>query len=198
MKKFLLIKARGFTLVEILVAVGVTALVSGILGGILINNNGVMYKQNSIINEGLSLNDAMTAIDDKIRQAAEVAIGYPEESPTYQTGLNTLVLKVPSENSWGIINNTYDYVVILQDTGNAKILRLKVFPDSQSTRKSEDRVLTTVTDYIQFSYLDKSGNAITPASAYQVGVNLSVSPQTGSIGSNRSSSTITTLRNTSL
>jgi len=189
---------KGFSLFEMVLVIGMSILISGLIFSILINNNGVLYKQNSVISEGLSLNDTISAIDDKIRQATGVAVGYPEVSPSYFSSATTLVLKLPALDSQGVVNNVYDYMVITQDSPNNKILRLQVFPDPLSNRKAEDKVLTTLVENIQFSFLDKAGASVTPEAAFQVGVNLSVLSKTGTIGSNRSASSLTTLRNKSI
>lgn len=187
---------KGFSLLEMILAIGITALISGLILSILINNNGVLYKQNSLVSEGLSLNDTLLAIDDKIRQATGVAASYPQAAPIYFSGTNTLVLKLPAlDSQGGVINNVYDYMVTTQDTSNNKILRLQVFPDLQSIRKAENKVLTTLVESIEFSFLDKTGASVNPEAAFQVGIDLTVLSKTGSIGSNRSSSSVTTLRN---
>lgn len=186
---------RGFTLLETVIAGGVALVVGTLLVGILVNHSGLSYKENAIVNEGLNLNDAMAKINHSIREAAQVAAGYPEDTPTYTTGTSTLVLKIPALSAVGIVENVYDYAVIAVDPTNPKVLRLRVFPDSQSTRQPVDSVLSTFLDSIQFGYLDKGGNAVAPNAAFRVSVNLSVLTKTGSIGSGRTSVSTTALRN---
>ncbi len=185
----------GFTLVETLVASGVALIVGTLLVGILVNHSGLSYKENALVNEGLSLNDAMGKIDNNIRESAAVAIGYPESTPTYTTGNSVLVLKLPALSSSGTIENVYDYAVIAADITQPKVLRLQIFPDSQSIRQPANTVLTTLLNSVTFNYLDRNGNSVTPADAFKVSVNLSVLSQTGSIGSSRSSVSTTSLRN---
>lgn len=176
----------GFTLVEILIASSVALIIGILLLSILANNNGVFYKQNAIINEGLSLNDAMSEIDKNISQAINVV----DTSDSH-----TLVLKLPALDANGVLNNIYDYVIIAKDADNNNILRKKVFPDPASNRKSEDLNLTTILDSIDFSYLDRSGAIVSPNLATSVSVTLSVKSSYGSITSARSSTSVTTLKN---
>lgn len=188
-------KEKGFSLIETVLAAGLALVVGTFLVAILVSQSGLFYKQNSIISEGLDTNDAMRQVDAHIRQAVAVVSGYPEVSPQYTTGADTLVLKLPALSTSGVINNIYDYAVVIRDSGQAGVLRLQVFPDPQSTRKTSDLVLTTILQSVQFAYLDKSGNSVAPASAASVSVSLTVLAKTGSIGSSRASTIITTLRN---
>lgn len=185
----------GFTLIETLIAVAGAAIIGTMLLSIWVNNNGIFYKQNSLIGEGLSLNQASQKINEDIRQSAAVAVSYSGSTSTYTSGASVLILKLPSLSPSGPIPDVYDYVVITPDSSQPKVLRLLLFPDSQSTRKNANTVLTTLLKNIEFSYLDSNGNPVTPASATAVGVNLTVLQTTGSIGSSQSSDTVTSLRN---
>lgn len=191
-------RENGFTLLEVVLVAGLAIIVGTLLITILVQNNGFYYKQNSIIAEGLSLNDAMRGMDTYIRQAVAVASTYIDGTTSYTSDGQTLVLKLPSLNSEEIIENTYDFVVITKDSEKPNVLRLRVFPDVLSSRKGENLVLTTLVESYNFKYLDKAGNEVPPPSAVAVENTLSVLSKTGSIQSNRTSSSIVTLRNTSL
>lgn len=186
---------RGFTLVEMLVALGAMVIVSTVLVSLLVNQSGIFYKQNAVVNIGISLNDAVSSINNNIRQASAVASSYPEVSPQYITDQDTLVLKLAAINSEGPISNVYDYVVVTIDISDNDILRLQVFPDPQSTRTSSSSVLTTLMNAVQFNYLDNSGNAVIPTSATSVKLRLTLSSGSGGTGSSRTSETVTSLRN---
>lgn len=188
-------KPLGMTLVEILLAAAAAVAVGALLVGILAQSSGFYYKENAIIREGLSLNDVVHRIDENIREALSVASGYPEASPQFSSGAETLVLKLPSLSGSGTVSGIYDFVVITKDSTNPKILRMKVFPDEQSQRPSADTVLTVILDSIQFRYLDKNGAVVTPVAAFSVGTTLTAMDKTGTIGSSRTTSIVTTLRN---
>lgn len=186
---------RGFTLLETVIASAVALIAGTFLVAILVSHSGLFYKQNSIVSEGLSLNDAMREIENNIRQAAYVASGYPEASPEYTTGAETLVLKLPALGQSGVVEGVYDYAVIAKDPTQPKVMKISVFPDPQSSRGASDRVLTNLLESVQFEFIDRGGNTVAPASAASVGTTLTVLSKTGSIGSSRSSSAVTTLRN---
>ncbi|MDO8638691.1 MAG: prepilin-type N-terminal cleavage/methylation domain-containing protein [Candidatus Daviesbacteria bacterium] len=188
-------KNKGFTLVEILIASAIALIVGIFLMGILANNNGLYYKQSSLVSEGLSLNDAVSAINNYIMQAGAVAVSYPEISPLYTSNSETLVLKLPAYNGDEMIDNVFDYIVLYKDPANSKILKVQIFPGTGSTKQALTSVLTTILHNITFSYLDKRGVEVPPASATSVGIDLTVLSKTGSIGSSRSSKAVTNLRN---
>lgn len=189
---------KGFTLVETLLA-GLLSLMVGIfLVGILANQSGFFYKQNSIIDQGVSTNSALAAITSKIRESSVVAVGYPEQLPhTFTSEASTLVLKLPATNSTGTIDGLSDFVVIAADSNNPHILRLRVYPNPQSTRPAADNVLATNLSSVSFVFLDKGGNVVTPTSSFQVQTTLSIESSTGSIRSERSATVSTSLRNSS-
>lgn len=186
---------QGFTLFETLVAAAVAVIAGTLLVSILVNNTGLYNKQNALVATGLNVNDALNEIDTYVRQAASIASGYPEVSPTYTTGVSTLVLKVPAENSQGIINNTFDYVVITKNPTKTYLLYEYIFPDSLSTRKSQNKILTNILYSITFSYLDNNGATISPTSAQRIKTEISVLSQTGAVGNTRNATIITSLRN---
>lgn len=162
---------------------------------ILSNHTGFFYKQSSVVNEGLNLNDALQEISNYIRQASYISTGYPEVNPTYTTSSDTLVLKLLSVDLANQLLQTYDYVVISKDPSLGKILMVQVFPHEESSRPAANKVLTNILKSISFTFLDKANNPVTPSSAWQIGATLEVESKTGSVGSQRSSSILTTLRN---
>lgn len=188
----------GMSLVEVIIISAAFAVVGMLLLGILVNNNNFFYKQNAVINVGLSLNDAMAEMTNVIRQGAQVATGYPVATPTYISGPEVLVIKLPSMDiSGNPLSNVYDYAVIAKDSPNANVLRLQVFPDVQSTRQSVNKVLSTYLSSIQFNYFDKNSNIVVPTSAASVEVDLTIISGTGNINSTRTSKIKTMLRNSS-
>lgn len=187
---------KGFTLLESMMAAGVALVMGVFLVSILVNNTGLFYQESSIVNEGLSLNDVLDKVNSTAKEAISVAASYPSSSPTYFSSANVLILKLPALSINGVITDTYDYAVFYPDTNKPKVLRKKVFPDTSSTRKAEDLILTTILDSITFDYLDKNNNPVSMISASKIKTNLSVLSKTGSVGSKRSSSIITSLRNT--
>lgn len=186
---------KGFTLLETVLAGGIAFFAGILLLSILINNSGFFSRQSSYISEGLSLNDALHQIDKHLREAVLVAEQYPLEDADFTSGSESLVLKLPSFDSNGVINNVYDYAVVAKDGASERILRLLVYPDPLSRRLRLNLVLTTMLNSIAFEYFDKNGNVISPNLATKVRVDLSVISKTGSGEIPNSSSIETSLRN---
>lgn len=190
------VKQLGLTLLEVVIVVGIAATLGALMVGILVNNIGTLYQERSIVSEGVSLNDALQKINSQISQSTSVATSYPETLPLYNSDSSTLVLKQLSLSTSGnIISGIYDFVVIYKDTTRGNILHLQIFADPSSARSSGSEIITTVLEGISFTYLDKNNNLVLPQLASRVKVDLSVLYKTGSIGSKRSSSSVTTLRN---
>lgn len=187
-------KKNGFSLAELIIAIAVVAVVSGLLLGILVNETGVFYQQSSRVSQGVGLNDALASIRSHVKSASAVAAAYPETPPSaYTSGSSTLVLKITSiDSSSNLITNTYDYFVYYVEMGR---LHLLVFPNSQSTRKQLDQILTSSVDTLAFVYFDSAGVVTTPASASKVKTTLSLKEKSGYGVENNIATSDATLRN---
>lgn len=174
----------------------IAVVVGVLLIQILVQNNGLFYQQQAKVSQGLSLNDATSEIGSDIKSSSGVASGYPASSPTTLSSLGSLVLLLPSIDSSGnVISNTYDYLVITQDSKNNQILREITYPDPSSSRPSGNKVLVNNLSLINFYYLDSNGNGVSPASATQVRFVLNVLDNFGNNNKQSSSSAQITLRN---
>lgn len=186
---------KGFTLFEVVIVAGIAVIVGTLIVGILINNTGIINKESSIVTQGLNINDAIREVDTYGRQAVLVASGYPEVSPTYVTGANTLVLKIPAINSQGIIGDVYDFVVITKDSSNPKLLKEYIFPDTLSIREDKNTILTNLLSSIEFEYLDNNDAPIAAPSAIKIKTTISVLSKTSYSDQSRSATIVTSLRN---
>lgn len=164
-----LIKQAGFTLVELMVGLLLSSLIGVLLISLWVQNNGIFIHQTANVGQGISLNQSGSYISDAIKSASSVASSYPLVSPTYFSNSSSLVLAVPSVDSSGdSILNVYDYEIFVKDSANPLILRKIVFSDPSSSRKAQNMVLTTNLSDLSFSYLDKSGNIVSPTAAQKV------------------------------
>lgn len=171
---------RGFTLVEALLTLAIGVVVGGLLLVIIVNTGGLFYRQSGKLEQGLSINDALSKIGQTVKESSAVALSYPAgPSPTYTSGAGQLVLKVPSYNSaGGIISNTFDYFVFFLD---GTILRFKTFPDSQSSRSAQDQIFSTKVEGLVFKYFDSQNppQEVIPTSAAKVRVTLKLKQKAG-------------------
>lgn len=186
----------GFTLFETVIVAGIALIAGTFLVSILVNNTGVTNTEKSIVTQGLSTNDSTREIDNYIRQAVAIVSGFPVISPTYVTGSNTIVIKIPAIDNQGTISDVFDFIVITKDSTRPSLLKEYIFPDSlRSIRVTTDKILTNILDSIEFTYLDKNGNTVSPSAAEKVKTIITVLSKNGSANKSRSATIITSLRN---
>ena len=160
---------KGFTLIEVLVAMGIATVAGVLLLVIIVNSAGLFTDQSSKVSAGLGVNDAFSRIKASIKQASAISD---------QSGSNQLVLKVSSLDSAGnIIKNTYDDFIFMADQKN---LRFKIIPNPSSFRRNEDSILAGNVDSINFQYFNSVSPPaqVLPASASKVRITLSVKTNT--------------------
>lgn len=162
---------KGLSLIELLISVTIAIAVGGLLIGIMVNNTGVYYDQAAKIQQGLGSNDALLSIRANIKQAAGVAVAYPESgAATYTSGASELVLKLPSIDSLGnVVENTYDYVIYYTAMQSAASqLHFRIIPDGASSRKETNQILSSNVNNIVFDYFDSSNQVVSPAGAAKI------------------------------
>lgn len=172
-------KETGLTLVEVLIAIGISVMVGALLLIIIVNSMGLFYKESAKVQEGLNVNDALGKVRSSIKESSGVVASKTLESTTYTSSVTQIVLKIPALNSLGnTIPDTFDYIVFLKDQTN---LRYKLFPDSQSSRKSQDQIFSTSLDSLTFNYLDSQNPPVevTAATATKVRISLTLKQQIG-------------------
>ena len=170
---------KGLTLIEVLIAMGIATVVGALLVVVMVNSAGLFYTESSKVSQGLGINDALSKIRSSIRQSKSVADSFTSDGTTYTPSSYQIVLKIPSIDTQGnIISNFFDYVVVLKE--QTKLL-YKLFPDAQSSRKSQDQILSTSLNTLDFRYLDSQNppNDVIPTSAVKVWIQLSLKQKSG-------------------
>lgn len=186
----------GITLIEVLITISITAIVSVFLVGIFTQNNNLFYNQSAKVSHGVSSNEVINLIDDSIRGATAVEAQYPAQNPSHVTGANTLILKIPSVDASGnIISDTYDYLVFTTDASLPAILRQITYPSAQSSRPATNTVITQSLKTLKFSYLNDTKAAVSPLLASLVSYDLNLSSAQGNSIVESSASGQTRLRN---
>ncbi len=173
-------KSAGLSLIETLLAVGISLVVGTLLVVIMINSAGLHYRQSSKLEEGLNINDALSGIRQNIREAYGVALSYTYDLTTYTSSDSQLVLKVTSVDSMGnLITDTFDYYVFFKDQDK---LRFKTFPNGASARKARNQIFSASVDGLKFQYLDSAfpPNEVAPLTASKVRITLSLKQKSGS------------------
>jgi prepilin-type N-terminal cleavage/methylation domain-containing protein len=195
--KLLRLKNSGFTLIELLVAISVSAIAGTVLVSMLLSSNRVFVSQSTEVTQGLSLNSSISEIKDLIRESVAVNAQYPiSGSPQYLTGANVLVLKLPAKNNDGnIVENVFDYAVITSDVQKNYLLKKIVFPNILSSRKTENKVLSTNLKQITFYYFDAVGNIIIPTQSSRINLSINLIEKQGPNQKESSASADVNLKN---
>lgn len=170
---------QGLTLIEVLVVLGITTVVGALLLAVIVNSAGLFYKESSKVEQGLGINDALSKVEESIKQSSSVAASFQDGSTTYTSGSTQLVLKVPStEVSGNIISDVFDYFVFVKDQSN---LRFKVFPDSSSKRKSVNQVFSSNLNNLLFQYYNSAipPQEVSPILATKVKITLTLKQKAG-------------------
>lgn len=145
--------SNGFTLVELLVTTGVIVVAGVLLLAVLVNSTGIYYKESSKIGQGLNSNDALNSIRQYVKGASAIAATYQvDELTSLVTNSSQLVLKLPSvDSNENIIPDVFDYFVFLKEEDK---LRLRSYPDIQSSRLTIDQILSSNVESLLFQYFD--------------------------------------------
>lgn len=186
---------KGFTLLEMVITMGLVSIIGLLLVVIIVNSTGIFYKESSKLSEGLNINDALLSIRDNIKESSGVVASYTAGSTTYTSSSTQLVLKLASiDTTNNLISNTFDYFVYFLDQ---KKLRLKSFPDAQSARKAQDQIFSTSVDSVLFQYfnLNNPPTEVDPASAKKVKVTVILKQKSGGNIEQKTATSEATLRN---
>lgn len=171
---------NGFTLVEIIISIAIISISGMLLNVIMINSTNVSLGQSLKVEQGLDMNNALSQIKTHIKQSAGISSYYPNsQAPVYTTSSTQLILNLPSiDSSNQIILGSFDSFVFFQSNN---LLKMKSFPDAQSSRKSMDQILSNKIDSVKFTYLDNSNPSkeISPSAASKVRITINLKQKKG-------------------
>lgn len=141
---------RAFTLVEVVIAVGIFALISIALADLIIGNDSLLRSQSATVDVIGSASSMMTDIQTMTLQAKQIAASHSFSGTIYNSASSTLVLQLPSITSAGsIIGGQYDYVAYYATGTSAYRL---VDPGTGSIRTAGTRLLSDTITTLSFSY----------------------------------------------
>lgn len=173
------VKNIGFTLTEVLIALGIASVVGTLLLVVIVNSAGLFYKQSSKVEQGLGVNDALAQVSGRVKEASSVAVSYQDGVITYTSGANQLVLRITSIDELGdLIADTSDHFVFLL---NQDKLTLKLFPDAQSSRHAQNSILASNVTGVLFQYFDLQNppQEIQPSTALKIKITLVLKQRSG-------------------
>lgn len=182
---------QGFTLTDLLITMGILALISVMLGSIFISINRSM-RENRLRQE-LILEASRIAkrISDTIIPASSIESSKSLLGQPYLTGSTTVVLELLAIDETGaIIPNTFDYMAITLDSSDtSKLLRI-TDADAGSSREDRTEVLGSHIDFLTFTYKDTD-----PTTSNEVSASFTISDITGTKTITHTLQTHASLRN---
>lgn len=170
---------KGLSLVEIIIAMGISITVGLLLLIIMINSLGLFYKESSKLSEGLSANEVLSHIRRTIKESAGIVSSYTGDGVTYTSDSTQIVFKIATiDASNNIIVDTFDYFIYFQDQNK---LRFKTFPNALSIRKAADRIFSNSLDSLIFQYQSLSNPSleVVPTAAAKVKITLTLKQKIG-------------------
>lgn len=171
---------NGFSLMEILLVLGSAAIIGTILVTIMVESSKYFTNQNTEINNNLSLNSISSEIQQGIQNASSINGSFTNGTNQYTTNFSTLIASIPALDASGdMIDTKFDTVVITQDRIKPNILHKYLFADPVSSRKNEDKILTSNLTYLQFVYLNDSETIVAPNTATRIDYVVKVAEKNG-------------------
>lgn len=140
----------GYTLIEIVIVLGLFGMLTSVLTLLFLNFNGAFLFGNGRIDTAGSANTTMTTAEKLILPARHVLASHVFTSGTYSSASTTLVLELPSHDASGaVISSTYDYAVLYK-TGTT--IYALVETNAASARRSGTKILSTSASNLTFTY----------------------------------------------
>src|SRR3989338_5696796 len=163
-------KNTAFTLLEVVVVIGLIALMAIFVVGIMIANNRFFNNQTGEITAISGTRQIADRILEYGRLAVSVASSYTYNTVDYSSGATSVIFQIPSINSAGQVLTTYDYVIITKDSVNPLRLLLFLVPDAASARVPRNVELTNKLGDVLFTYDPNAASA--DAVNYSIQINM--------------------------
>ena len=181
---------KGFTILEIVVTIALTALIMIVIGNIFVSHNRVyrISQSQSDVQRDDSL--ALSRIKQLISETDKILANRTINGTAYTTGTTAIVLELPSFNASGSPIVGFDYAAIYVDMANPK----KIYTDTQVTAGSKrppgKKLLTDLNKTTIFRY-----NHTDPAQASAVTIYLKTSKIADVVNAESVASTTVYLQN---
>jgi hypothetical protein len=141
---------RGFTLVETVIIIALTAMMMLALATLYINFNSLYAYQQTFITTVKSAGGAINAIGDASLPANQVLASHVFSSGTISSGATALALELPTiDTSGNIVAGKHDYIAFYL-TGTDLYRRTEA--DASSIRTSGTKKVATLVSSLSFTY----------------------------------------------
>ncbi|MFC1687310.1 type II secretion system protein [Patescibacteria group bacterium] len=182
---------KGFTLTDLLVTLGILAVISVLLGSIYISLGRTIRE--SRLRQDLIIEASRIAkrINDTIIPSVNIKSSKSLLGQPYLTGSTTVVLELLSIDETGeIIPGTFDYIALTLDSSDtSKLLRI-TDADDNSARDDRSEIIGSHFDDLTFTYRETD-----PTNSKDVSASFTISDITGDKTITHTLQTHATLRN---
>lgn len=172
--------SRGFTILEILVGLSISAVIFVLIVSIYATQYRLFSNQSALVNSRNQARIALDEIEAQIRQGIKAEISC-SQCGTDTSSSTIIILSYwpldPSGNPIDPMAPNYDYIEFKLDS--QKRLIKNVFKDPSSNRQSvTNKIIASGIENLAFAYYDQNGNVVAPASATKVGVGITSGEKT--------------------
>jgi hypothetical protein len=155
--------AKGFTLVETLIVIGISVIAFIALVNLFLLFNSVYGYQNAFIAGAGSAGNAMTAFETAIPQASHALASHDFSGTVYASDADTLVLELPAiDGSGNILPGMSDHIVFY---ASGTVLYRLTLAGAGSVRVPGTKVLSTTLFSLSFIYDDADFTKVTNVTA---------------------------------
>jgi prepilin-type N-terminal cleavage/methylation domain-containing protein len=146
-------KQYGFSLYELVIVLGILALLSAIIPPLFINFNRLYLAQNNLATIQIKNQFAMDAIAEEARLAKGVLASRTINSTLYTTATTTIVFEYPVFDSNGdLVANETDYSAFYRDSSDLSKLNFTLETSTNSARNDLTQTLADDVDTLIFRY----------------------------------------------
>jgi prepilin-type N-terminal cleavage/methylation domain-containing protein len=156
-------KKRGFTLIEMIITLGISVVALIALVNIFLTFNSVYGYQQAFMAAAGSAGSAMNALEAAVLPADQVLASHSFSGTAYSSGATALVLELPAVDSAGnIVAGVKDYIAFY--TSGTTLYRLTL-AGAGSARVSGTKKLSTTLNSISFTYDNADFTKVTNVTA---------------------------------
>lgn len=157
-------KRSGLTLIEVLLAMGLSLIIAGVVGAVFFDSWKAQIGQEAYTELQQKSRQAVDEISSQVQTASGVVASVTSGSTTYTTNANTVVLKMPSLDVNNNILSGTDYIVFRRRPAATNNLERIVIADAASSRTSlrTPLILNDRTTTLEFQYYNLAGSELVP------------------------------------
>jgi hypothetical protein len=154
---------RAFTLTETVITIALSVVIMLALVNLYLNFNTLYLYQQTYVATTNAASNAMKALDGAVLPADQIVASHTFSGTTITTGVNAVVLELPSINASGdIITGAHDYIGFATTSTD---LYERIDANAGSARTTSAKKVATLIDSLSFAYDTADATAASRISA---------------------------------